>query len=144
VLFPGFDRYCYFRASIGVTSWFRSILLFPCFSSHIHSLIDNFETHYLKQQATELQSKLWILSLFGEQHSQGHWGTNLKNDLCQQAFISRGKHSEPWVRALNGSGKDLEIQTLEVLMQNPTNSMAEKGCSALVIDLCLDRKELFS
>jgi len=81
-----------------------------------------------------LQSKLWILSLFGEQHPTGHWGTNLKNDLCQQAFISRGKHPEFWERALDGSRKDLEIQTLEVLVLNPTNYMAEKGFSALVID----------
>jgi len=73
------------------------------------------------------------LSLFGEQHSPGYWGTNLKHDLCQQAFISRGKHAESWVRALDGSRKDLEIQTPEVV-QNLTNYMAEKGFSALVID----------
>jgi len=42
----------------------------------------------------ELQRKLWILSLFGEQHPSGHWGTNLKNELCQQAFISRGKQAK--------------------------------------------------
>ena len=72
-------------------------------SSHIHSLIDNFEAYIPKQQATKLQSKLWILSLFGEQHLPGHWGTNLKNDLCQLAFISRRKHAEFWVRALDGS-----------------------------------------
>jgi len=74
------------------------------------------------------------LSLFGEQHSPERWGTNLKNDPCQQAFISHGKHAESWVRALDGSRKGLEIQTLEVLVQNPTNYMAEKGFSALVID----------
>jgi len=74
------------------------------------------------------------LGLFGEQHPQGHWGINLINALRQQAFISRGKHAELWVRALDGSRKDLEIQTLEVLVQNPTNCMAEKGFSALVID----------
>jgi len=103
-------------------------------SSHIHSLIDNFEAYFSKQQATEIHSKLWILSLFGEQHAPGHWGTNLKNDLCQQAFLSRGIHAELWVRALDGSRKDLEIQTLEVLVQNPTTYLAEKGFSALVID----------
>jgi len=42
-------------------------------STHIHSLIDNFEAYFPKQQAKELQSKLWILSLFGEQHPPGHW-----------------------------------------------------------------------
>jgi len=39
----------------------------------------------------------------------------------------------PGEKALGGSRKDLEIQTLEVLVQNPTNYMAEKGFSALVI-----------
>jgi len=63
-------------------------------------------------------------------------GTNLKNDLCQQAFISSGKlgNAEFWVKAVDGLRKDLEIQTLEVLVQNPTNNLAEKGLSALVID----------
>jgi len=74
-------------------------------SPHLHSLIDNFEAYFPKQQATELQTKLRILSLFGEQHSPGHWGTNLKNDLCQQASISRGKHAESWVRALAKTSK---------------------------------------
>jgi len=85
------------------------------------------------------------LSLFAEYDPPGHWSTNLKNDLCQEAFISRGKHAEFWVRALDGSRKDIEIQTLEVFAQNPINCMAEKGFSALVIDWYQDRKkELFS
>jgi len=60
--------------------------------------MDNFEAYFPKQQATELQSKLWILSPFGEQHPPGQWGTNLKNNVRQQAFISRGKHAEFWVK----------------------------------------------
>jgi len=78
------------------------------------------------------------------QQKPDEWGTNLKNDLCQQAFISRGKHAESWVRALDGSRKDLEIQTLEVLVQNLTIYMAKTGFSALAIDWYQERKELFS
>jgi len=37
-------------------------------STHLHSLIDNFEACFPKQQATELQTTLWISSLFSEQH----------------------------------------------------------------------------
>jgi len=78
-------------------------------SSNIHSLIDNFEAYFPCQQAIELQSKLWIFNVFCEQHPPEHLGTNLKDDLCYQAFISRMKHAEFCVRALDGLGKDLKI-----------------------------------
>jgi len=42
-------------------------------TSHIHSLIDNFEVYFPSQQDTELQSKPWILNIFGEQHPPEHW-----------------------------------------------------------------------
>ena len=74
------------------------------------------------------------MSVFAEQHPPGHWSTNLTNDLRQQAFIIRGKHAEFWVRALDASRKDIEIQTHEVVAQNQINCMAEKWFSALVID----------
>jgi len=81
-----------------------------------------------------LQSKLWILKIFCEQHPPDHLGTNLKNDLCHRAFISHIKHAEFGVKALNVPHNDLKIQELEVLVQNPTGYLAEKGFNALVID----------
>jgi len=73
--------------------------------------------------------------------STGALGTNLKNALYQQAFINIRKHAEFWVRALDGSHKDVEIHMLEVLVQNPTNWLAEKGFSALVINWLISRQE---
>ena len=93
----------------------------------MHSLSDNFEAYFPRQQATELQSKLWILNTFGELHPPEHLGTNLKYDLCHQAFINRIKHAEFWVRAIDGLRKDLEIQVLEVLVQNQPPIWPEKG-----------------
>jgi len=58
-------------------------------SSLMHSLIDNFEAYFPRQQATDLQSNLCILKIFGEQHPPEHLGTNLQNHLCHQPFISR-------------------------------------------------------
>ena len=55
-----------------------------------------------------------------------------KNDFCQQAGFSRGKDAEFWVRGLNGSYKELAIQALNVLVQNPTTYVVEKGISVLV------------
>jgi len=43
-------------------------------SSHMRSLIDNFEAYFPSQKATELQSKLWILNVFCEQHPPEHLG----------------------------------------------------------------------
>jgi len=37
-------------------------------------------------------TKLWIFNSFSEQHPPEHLGTNLKYDLCHQAFISPMKH----------------------------------------------------
>jgi len=61
-------------------------------------------------------------------------GTKLKDDLCHQGFIIIIKHAEFCVRALDGLRKDLEIQGLEVLVQNPTTYLAEKVFSTPVID----------
>ena len=69
---------------------------------------------------------------FGEQQPPGLLGQILKNNFCQQAFFNRGKHAEFWVGALDGAYKDLAIQALKVLVQNPTTYLAEKGFSALV------------
>jgi len=43
------------------------------------------------------------------------------------------KHAGFCVGALDGPRKDLKIQVLEVLVQNPTTYLAEKGFSALEI-----------
>ena len=64
----------------------------------MNSLIDNLEAHYPRQQAKNLQSKLWISNIFGQQHPPEHLGSNLKDDLCHQPFIRRIKHAEFWVR----------------------------------------------
>ena len=69
---------------------------------------------------------------FGKQQPPGPLGQILKNDFCQQAFFYRGKHAEFWVGALDRAYKDLAIQALKVLVQNPTTYLAEKGFSALV------------
>jgi len=74
------------------------------------------------------------LNFFGKHQPPEHSGTNLNYNLCHQAFISRIKNAEFWVRALDGLRKDLKIQALEVLVQNPTTYLAEKGFGALVID----------
>jgi len=76
--------------------------------SHIHTLIDNFEAYIHRQEASYLQSKLWILNIFGRQHPPKHLGINLKNDPCHQPIISYIKHAEFCVRALDGLRKDLE------------------------------------
>ena len=96
-------------------------------SSHLHSLIDNFEAYFPIQQATELQSNLWILSLFGEQHPPGHLGTNPKNGRCQQAFISRGKHAEFWVRALDGPRKTSKSKRSTFLCKIQPTNWPKKG-----------------
>ena len=101
-------------------------------SSHVNILRDSFEAYFPSHQAAELKSKLWILNPFGEQQPPGPLGQILKNDFCQQAFFNRGKHAEFWVGALDGAYKDLAIQALKVLVQNPTTYLAEKGFSALV------------
>jgi len=75
---------------------------FPC------PLIDNFEAYIPRQQATYLQSELWILNNFGEHHPPEHLDTNLKKALCHQPFINRIKHVEFWIRAVDGLRKDLE------------------------------------
>ena len=72
--------------------------------------------------------------------STGAFGHNLKYELCHQPFISRIKHAEFCVRDLDGPRKYLEIQALEVLVQSPTNYLAEKGFVTLVIDGYQDRK----
>ena len=56
-------------------------------------------------------------------------GQILKIGFCQQAFCNRGKHAEFWVGALDEVYKDLVIQALKVLAQNPTTYLA---LSALV------------
>ena len=81
-------------------------------NSHIHSLIDNFEAYYPRQQAKNLQSKLRILNIFGQQHPPEHLPVNLKDDLCHQLLFNRIKHVEFWVRALDGPRKDLETVPL--------------------------------
>ena len=101
-------------------------------SSHVNILRDSFEAYFPIHQAAELKSKLWILNPFGEQQPPRPLGQILKNDFCQQAFFNRGKHAEFWVGALDGAYKDLAIQALKVLVQNPTTYLAEKGFSALV------------
>jgi len=59
--------------------------------------------------------------------STGAFGTNLKNDLYHQAFITRVKHAELYVRALDGLRKDLKIQVLEVLVQIQPPTWPKKG-----------------
>jgi len=49
---------------------------------------------------------------FGEQHPPDHLGSNLKDDLCHHPIISRIKHAEFWVKALDGLRKDLETVPL--------------------------------
>jgi len=78
----------------------------------MHSLINNFETYFPRQQAKDLQSKLWILNIFDKQHPPEHLGTNLKNDLCHQPFISRIKHTDVHVRALDSLRKNIETDPL--------------------------------
>ena len=73
-----------------------------------------------------------FLNRFGEQQSPGPLGRIFKNEFCQQVFFSRGKDPEFWVRGLNGSYKELAIQALNVLVQNPTICLAEKRFSVLV------------
>jgi len=51
-------------------------------------------------------------NIFGEQNPPKHLGSNLKDDLCHYPFISRIKHAELWVRALDGLCKDLETDPL--------------------------------
>ena len=101
-------------------------------SSHVNIPRDSFKAYFPSHQAAELKSKLWILNPFGEQQPPGPLGQILKNNFCQQAFFNRGKHAEFWVGALDGAYKDLAIQALKVLVQNPTTYLAEKGFSALV------------
>ena len=69
---------------------------------------------------------------FGKQQPSGSLSQILKNDFCHQAFFNRGKHAEFWVIALDGAYKELAIQALKVLVQNPTTYLAKKGFSALV------------
>jgi len=71
---------------------------------------DHFEAYYPRQQAKYLQSKLWILNIFGEQNPLEHLGSNLKDD--QHSFISRIKHTEFWERTLDGLRKYLETVPL--------------------------------
>jgi len=59
----------------------------------MHSLIGHFEAYYPTQQAKNLQSKLWILNIFGEQNPPEHLGSNLKDDLRHNPFISRIKNT---------------------------------------------------
>ena len=101
-------------------------------SSHVNILRDSFEAYFPIHQAAELKSKLWILNPFSEQQLPRPLGQILKNDFCQQAFFNRGKHAEFWIGVLDGAYKDLAIQALKVLVQNPTTYLAEKGFSALV------------
>ena len=96
-------------------------------SSHVNILRDSFEAYFPSYQAAVLKSKLWILNSFGKQQSPGPLGPILKNDFCQEAFFNRGKHAEFWVGALDGAYKDLAIQALKVLVQNPTTYFAKKG-----------------
>ena len=51
------------------------------------------------------------LNIFGEQNPPEHLGSNLKDDLCHHP-ISRIKHAEFWVRALDSLRKDLETGPL--------------------------------
>ena len=101
-------------------------------SSHANILRESFEAYFPSHQAAELKSKLWILNLFGKQQPPGPLGQILKNDFCQQAFFNRRKDAGFWVEALDETNKDLAIQALKVLVQNPTTYLAEKGFSALV------------
>jgi len=67
------------------------------------------------------------LNPIDEQHSPGPFGTNLKNvNINKFSLISRGNQVEFKAKAFDGPYKDLEIQALEVLVQNPTTNMAEK------------------
>ena len=68
---------------------------------------------------------------FGKQQPLGSLSQILKNDLCQQAFFYGGKHAEFWIGALEGAYKDLVIQALKILGQNPTTYLAEKEFSTL-------------
>ena len=101
-------------------------------SSHVNILRHSFEAYFTSHQAAELKPKLWILNPFGEQQPPECLGKILKNEFCQQAFFNRGKHAEFSVGALDGPHKDLAIQALKVLVQNPLTYLAEKGFSALV------------
>ena len=108
----------------------RRVIEVEC--SHVNILRDSFEAYFLSHHATELKSKLWILNPFGKQQPPGPLDQILKNDFCQQAFLNRGKYAKFCVGALDGASKDLAIQALKVLVQNPTTYLAEKGFSALV------------
>jgi len=105
----------------------------------IHSLIDSFKAYFPRQQATDLQSKPRILNICGEQHPPEHLGTNLKNNLCHQAYISRIKHAEFCARTLDSLREDLEIQALEVIVQSATILAEERGL-LLLIDRYQDKK----
>ena len=72
-------------------------------SFHVHALLASLSTYFSNHQITELKSRLWILNLFQQQQPLGPLGHVLKNDFCQQAFFSRGKHAKFRMRALNRS-----------------------------------------
>ena len=55
-----------------------------------------------------------------------------KVTLLKKPFFNPGKHTEFWIKQLDGNYRDLAIQALDILVQNPTTYLAEKGFSALV------------
>ena len=110
--------------------------------SHLNLLLSNFENYFPKQQAQELESKPWILNPFGSRQPPDEIGLELKSDHVQKAFFNPGKHTEFWIKQLDGNYRDLVIQALDILVQNPTTYLAEKGFSALV-DIKKKEKQSF-
>ena len=112
--------------------------------SHLNLLLSNFENYFPKQQAQELESKLWILNPFESQQPPDEIGLELKSDLVQKAFFNPGKHTEFWIKQLDGNYRDLAIQALDIRVQNPTTYLAEKGFSTLVDIKTKKRNKLLS
>ena len=108
--------------------------------SHLNLLLSNFENYFPKQQAQELESKLWILNPFGSQQPPDEIGLELKSDLVQKAFFN----PEFWIKKLDGNYRDLAIQALDILVQNPITYLAEKCFSTLVDIKTKKRNKLLS
>ena len=88
-------------------------------SSYIHSLIDNFEACFPKQQGTELKSKLWMSSLFSEQHPPRVFGHKSKKRPMPTSFYQQWKTGKRWIL-----GKSRRWPS-----QRPGNPNARSSCA---------------
>jgi len=77
-------------------------------SSHINSLIDNFEAYFPNQQAIKYIIKVVDCESIRQTSSTGALGHKSKRRPMLSTFISRIKHAEFWLTALDGLRKDLE------------------------------------